>query len=85
MTALTTLQTQLESILNQEGLSEDFKEALRDAINACNLGSWQALNQWISHWVGWQTDNVVNRNDDYDYIQGVRFVEQQWEKVTGMF
>lgn len=81
MTALTMLQTQLESVLNQEGLSEDFKEAIEDGIYSCKLGSFVALNNWINSWV----DEGHVAENDKEYQQGVRFVEQQWEAITGMF
>lgn len=81
MTALTTLQTQLQSILNQEGLSEDFKEAVFHGIYACQLGSAEGLNGWILSWV--DAEDVAE--EDKEYQEGVRFVEQQWEAITGMF
>lgn len=83
MTALNTLKALLESILNQEGLSEDFKEAVSDGIYACQLGSFVALNNWINSWV--ETSDAHVAEKDKEYQQGVRFVEQQWEAVTGMF
>lgn len=83
MTALITLQAQLEPILNQDGFSEDFKEAISDGIYACQLGSFVALNNWINSWV--ETSDVHVAEKDKEYQQGVRFVEQQWEAITGMF
>lgn len=85
MTALITLQTQLQSILNQEGLSEDFKEAVSHGIYACKLGSVAALENWINTW---RVDNATLETlskDGIDYFNGVHFVEEQWYKVTGMF
>lgn len=83
MTALITLQAQLESILNQEGLSEDFKEAVSDGIYAGRLGQ-TALEQWMNSWIN-PTSLDYFSEDEKAYREGVRFVEQQWEAITGMF
>lgn len=85
MTALSTLQTQLQSILNQEGLSDDFKEAVNHGIYACNLGSVAALENWINKWRVDKPTLETFSEDDKDYFNGVYFVEEQWYKVTGMF
>jgi len=45
---LEILKTQLEKALDETSETEDFKESLRDAINACNLNSVAALEQWLN-------------------------------------
>lgn len=85
MTALNTLKAQLQPFVNKEGLDENFKAAISDGIYACELGSWQALNQWIVSWTEIDPMNFQYMDEDKHYLEGVRFVEQQWEAVTGMF
>lgn len=83
MTALTTLKAQLEPFVNQKDLTEDFKSAISDGLYAADL-SQVALEQWIGLWTG-QRSIECTTEADIEYCKGVRLVEQQWEKVTGMF
>lgn len=85
MTALNTLKVQLQHTLNapNSSLSDGVREAVADAIYSCELGSWVALNNWINSWV--ETSDVNGAEFSKEYQQGVRFVEQQWEAITGMF
>lgn len=85
MTALNTLKLQLQHTLNtpSSDLSEGVREAVADAIYSCELGSWVALNNWINSWV--EASDIYVADKDKEYQQGVRFVEQQWEAITGMF
>lgn len=80
---LEILKTQLEKALNETTEPEDFKEALRDAINACNLNSVAALEQWVGVWV--QTDLHILTESEIEYQDGVEFVEEKWHRITGMF
>ena len=80
---LEILKTHLEKALDETSETEDFKEALRDAINACNLNSVAALEQWLSVWT--ETDSHVLTENEIQYQQGVQFVEEKWYAITGMF
>lgn len=80
---LEILKTQLEKALNETTEPEDFKESLRDAINACNLNSVAALEQWVGVWV--QTDLHLLTEREIEYQDGVEFVEEKWHQITGMF
>lgn len=82
MNPLDTLKTKLINFLDKSDQDSDFNEALRDAINACNLNSVVALEQWLYRWVNWKEKDEVNRNDDHDYLEGVKFVEEKWTKIT---
>lgn len=83
MTALITLKSQLEHFVNQEDLSEDFKAAISDGIYATTL-SQVALEQWIGLWMSPRSIECTTEVD-IEYCKGVRFVEEQWEEITGMF
>lgn len=80
---LEILKTQLEKALDETSETEDFKDSLRDAINACNLNSVIALEQWLSVWT--ETDSHVLTENEIEYQQGVQFVEEKWHAITGMF
>lgn len=80
---LEILKTQLEKALDETSETEDFKESLRDAINACNLNSVAALETWFHIW----TEGLpfTLEEDEIQYQQGVQFVEEKWHAITGMF
>lgn len=80
---LEILKNHLEKSLDETSETEDFKESLRDAINACNLNSVAALEQWLSVWT--ETDSHVLTENEIEYQQGVQFVEEKWHTITGMF
>lgn len=81
---LDILKSQLTDFLDKSDQGEDFNQAVEDGIYACGLGSFQALNEWISIWIHHQ--NLANETEqDLKYMQGVAFVEDQWNKITGMF
>lgn len=83
---LEILKTQLEKALDETSETEDFKESLRDAINACNLNSVVALETWLSTWNGSQdVDYLYGTDFSKEYQQGVQFVEEKWHAITGMF
>ena len=86
MNPLDLLKERLQSVLNESTESEDFKEALSDAIYACNL-STTALEQFIGSWATTDTQTIDRQLDycDIRYACGVAFVEEQWHKITGMF
>jgi hypothetical protein len=79
---LELLKKQLEYTLSRTHTSEDYVEALRDAINACNLGSVAALEQWMQSWV---TPKYLEYKSGDPYVKGVEFVKQEWYKIVGMF
>lgn len=83
MNPLDLLKTQLQNALNELTESEDFKEALRDAINACNLNSVAALEQSLNSWT--QSYVLITKEADKQYYDGVSFVEDKWHQITGMF
>jgi hypothetical protein len=84
MNSLVLLKERLQTVLNGSTESESFKDAISEGLYACDL-SVIGLEQWIAHWIEWKSEDVVNRNDDHDYLEGVKFVEEQWHKITGMF
>lgn len=79
------LKTQLEKALDETSETEDFKEALRDAINACNLNSVAALEEWAFSWTNYENLAPAYEEGDYQYLRGVQFVEEKWHAITGMF
>lgn len=79
---LEILKTQLEKALDETSETEDFKEALRDAVNACNLNSVAALEEWLSIWI--QTDSHILTENEIEYQQGVQFVEEKWHQINGV-
>ena len=86
MNPLDLLKERLQTTLNESTESEDFKEALFDAIYACNL-STTALEQFIGSWVAPDAPTIYSQLDyrDVRYACGVIFVESEWYKITGMF
>lgn len=82
---LEILKTQLDKALDETSETEDFKEALRDAINACNLNSVVALEEWIFSWTNYENLAPAYEEADYQYLRGVQFVEEKWHAITGMF
>lgn len=82
---LEILKTQLEKALDETSETEDFKEALRDAINACNLNSVAALEEWVFSWAGEENLTKIYGESDYQYLRGVFLVEEKWHAITGMF
>lgn len=84
MNPLDLLKTQLQTALNESTETEDFKEALRDAVNACNLNSVAALEQWIEPWDQRPFGKLMSE-EDIHYCSGVDFVEDKWHQITGMF
>lgn len=82
---LEILKTQLEKALDEINETEDFKEALRDAINACNLNSVAALEEWLFSWTGEENPTTIYGESDYQYLRGVFSVEEKWNAITGMF
>ncbi|WP_391560668.1 hypothetical protein [Robertmurraya sp.] len=77
MNPLDLLKTQLQNSLNESTESEDFNEALHDCSYACNL-SVTALEQHIGMW--------PDKGDwDIEYCRGIKFVEDKWHQITGMF
>lgn len=86
MNPLELLKERLQTVLNESTESEDFKEALFDAIYACNL-STTGLEQFIGSWVLPDALTIDRQLDycDIRYTCGVVFVEEEWHKITGMF
>lgn len=83
---LEILKTQLEKALDETSETEDFKDSLRDALNACNLNSVAALETWLSTWNGVQdVDYIYGTEFSKEYQQGVQFVEEKWHAIIGMF
>lgn len=83
---LDILKSQLTDFLDKSDQEEDFNDAVEDGIYACSLGSFQALTEWISIWIGNHYMGFDGYSEqDLKYMQGVAFVEEQWNKVTGMF
>jgi len=80
---LEILKTQLEKALDETSETEDFKEALRDAVNACNLNSVAALEQWLNPWT--YAYALITEESEKNYYNGVQFVEEKWHAITGMF
>lgn len=80
---LDILKSQLTDFLDKSNQGEHFNEALEDGVYACNLNSVKALEQWIASWV--DTGEPTDAYWEKDYMQGVAFVEDQWNKITGMF
>lgn len=78
--ALEILKIQLEKSLDETSETEDFKDSLRDAINACNLNSVAALEEWTNSWT-----EDPDPEFEKEYQQGVQFVEEKWHAITGMF
>ena len=76
MDALNILKQRLQEGLNESSESVDYQEALHDCSYACNL-SVKALEQHMEKW--------LNGPYNYEYCKGIRFVEEQWHKITGMF
>lgn len=76
MNPLDLLKTQLQNALNESTESIDFNEALHDCSYACNL-SVTALEQHIERW--------LNGPYNYEYCRGIKFVEDKWHQITGMF
>ena len=83
MNPLDILKSQLTDFLKDNKESEDFNEAIEEAIYACNLNSVVALEQWIANWIEVADDFMSD--SEYEYSQGVWAVEEQWNKITGMF
>lgn len=83
---LDILKSQLTDFLDKSDQEWDFNQALKDGLYACEMGSFQALNEWISIWVGIHHRDLEGLTEqDLKYMKGVAFVEEQWNKITGMF
>lgn len=76
MVPLQQLKERLQLALNGYSESADYQEALHDCSYACNL-SVTALEQHMEKWL----DGPYN----YEYCRGIKFVEDQWHQITGMF
>lgn len=79
---LEILKTQLEKALDDDNQFEGYHLALSDAIYACKL-SVLALETWMNPWL--DNEDVEPYSTDYDYREGVKFVEEKWHAITGMF
>ncbi len=74
---LEILKTQLKKALDENvDRSDCFKEALHDCCYACNC-STVALEEHMEKW--------LNGPYNYEYCQGIKFVEEKWHAITGMF
>jgi hypothetical protein len=82
---LDILKSQLTDFLDKSDQGEDFNDAVEDGIYACNLNSVKALEQWINPWVSIVEEDYAPDDKARDYLNGVAFVEDQWNKITGMF
>ncbi len=80
---LEMLKTVLQKALNESTESIDFKSALEDATYSCTLDSVAALEQWVAIWT--QTDSHLMTESEIQYQKGVKFVEDKWYQITGMF
>lgn len=83
MNPLDLLKTQLQNALNESTETIDFKSALEDATYSCTLDSVTALEQWVAIWT--QTDSHLMTESEIQYQHGVKFVEDKWHQITGMF
>lgn len=83
MNPLDLLKTQLQNALNESTESEDFNDALSDAIYGCDL-SIKALETWMMSWIAPNYLEYISYEQN-QYIQGVKFVEDKWYQITGMF
>lgn len=82
--SLNTLKERLQTVLNESTESEDFKEALSDAMYGCSL-SEAALNTLFFAWSNEELHLEKLSEGDKEYQRGIEFVEQEWHKITGMF
>lgn len=76
MNPLDILKLQLTEFLKDSKENEDFNEALHDCVYACNC-SVTALEQHMQKW--------LNGPYNYEYCKGIKFVEDKWYQITGMF
>lgn len=76
LTAIGLLKAKLQRSLADSTSSDDFNEALSDCAYACELGV-TALEQHMEKW--------LNGPYNYEYCQGIKFVEEKWNAITGMF
>lgn len=74
--SLNILKERLQLALNESTESDCYQEALHDCLYACNL-SVTALEQHMEKWL----DGPYN----YEYCRGIKFVENELHKITGMF
>jgi tripartite-type tricarboxylate transporter receptor subunit TctC len=82
MNPLDLLKTQLQNALSESTESEDFADALKDGIYSCDWETEAALVQWIESW----SQHIVEiTRCEKDYQKGVKFVEDKWHQITGMF
>ena len=77
---------QLKQILNHEftktHTSEDYVEGISDGIYACQFPTATALEQWIGLWNSSQdVDYIYGGEFSKEYQKGVRFVENEWNKI----
>ena len=73
---LQQLKERLQTVLDESTESDCYQEAISDCAYACNL-SVTALEQHMEKW--------LNGPYNYEYCKGIRFVENEWHKITGMF
>lgn len=84
MNPLDLLKTQLQNALNDSSANADFREALGDGLYACSLGE-AALDVLVFNWSNEQLDLEGLSESDINYQKGVKFVEDKWHQITGMF
>lgn len=82
MNPLDLLKTQLQNALNESTESVDYKDALEDGVYSCGLGI-TALEEWVSIWINPLYCNFSVKEAEYQ--KGVKFVEDKWHQITGMF
>lgn len=82
MNPLDLLKTQLQNALNESTESEDYKNALEDGVYSCQFETQTALIQWINNWT---KDFTLEYDFDLEYRRGIKFVEDKWHQITGMF
>lgn len=76
MNPLQQLKEILQKSLSESTESDCYQEALSDCAYACDLGV-TALEQHMEKW--------LDGPYDYEYCKGIKFVEDNWHQITGMF
>lgn len=76
---LETLKGILQKALTEPNDSEDYKDAISNAIYSCQFETTTALEQWLSIWT--LTDHHLLTEDEIEYQEGVQFVAEQWDRV----